>query len=184
MIMDTDGPTLMCLAEHLGVASYSKVCIGVLQPMQTLSVKATAAMAALICVMRAMKSCYEMQILGLNFQLNHEEAKQAMNSEAPPIPKPVIEELQGLVTCHALWIKDVKVSRQFAPGSAPNSCNELRKHWQLLRKAEVHDRRLAFLMGRHARLGLTCPWQKAPEEALQIILGKALPLHCQMSVSL
>lgn len=91
MIMDTDGPTLMCLADHLTTASYNAVHVGVLQPMQAFTVKGTAAMAALACVIRALKTCYHLEMLSVTFQLNYEEAQQAMSSQLPPVPKPIIE---------------------------------------------------------------------------------------------
>lgn len=95
-----------------------------------------------------------------------------------------LQELQGLVTCHALWMKSLQVSRQVTPGTSTSDCHELCRHWRILRIAEVHERRLAVLMGRHARLGSHCPWRSAPDEALQIILDNALPLHCELSMSL
>ena len=89
--MGTDGPTLMCLAEHVIGSRYHTICVGIMKPIAWEGVKGTAAMAALTCLLSALKGCVTLQALTLQFQVDRQEAQQAMRWPPPPIPKPVME---------------------------------------------------------------------------------------------
>lgn len=93
----------MCLAEHITGSSYETISIGTMKPISVGGVHGNAAMAALTCLLHALKDCTQLQALKLTFHLDVNETRQTMIWPPPPIPKAVMEVRLGLSSERLCW---------------------------------------------------------------------------------